>query len=493
MKSKKVLSLDTFIAGERQLNEEHSLKRENAAISNSPNVPSPELSEELESYFKKIEASAEEVYSIAVEARKKGLDPHPYPEVSPAEDIAARVEGLLGFEGVANLIREKYGKMSNETLSLHLVQSYIQSNASSLGEEKVAENAIRIGLAFLTGGITTAALEGISKVRIKKNPDGSRYLAIYFASPIRSAGGTEQALTVVMADFARRELGLDVYKPTEEEIERYIEEIHLYERFIGHLQYPSTQEEVRYAAAHVPVEITGEPTSTEEVSGYRNLPRVETNSIRGGAILVLNDGIVGKAPKIYGIIEKTGLKGWEWLDTLIKMREANTGDLLSEEEPKYIKEVLTGRPLFSEPNTKGGFRVRYGRAPNTGLAGVGINPATMYILGEFIAPGTQLKLEGPGKAGVAMPVDKIKGPFVRLDNGDAMFVDDVETARAVAPRVEKILFLGDILITVGEFIENKHQLYPPGYSEEWWASEYKRAVGEEIDPWSIKSGEQALE
>ena len=63
-------------------------------------------------------------------------------------------------------------------------------------EEKSAAMAIRTALAILTEGVTAAVYsEGIAKVQIKSNMDGSRYLAIYFAGPIRSAGGTETALT----------------------------------------------------------------------------------------------------------------------------------------------------------------------------------------------------------------------------------------------------------------------------------------------------------
>ena len=45
------------------------------------------------------------------------------------------------------------------------------------------------------------------------------------AGPIRAAGGTAQALSVLIADVVRRELDLDPYIPTPAEIERYKEEI----------------------------------------------------------------------------------------------------------------------------------------------------------------------------------------------------------------------------------------------------------------------------
>jgi len=70
---------------------------------------------------------------------------------------------------------------------------------------------------------------------------------------------------------------------------------------------------------------------------------------------------------------------------------------------KYIGEVIAGRPVFSHPSRKGGFRLRYGRARTAGLASTAVNPASMYILDEFIAVGTQLKTERPGKGTIAHP------------------------------------------------------------------------------------------
>ena len=46
-----------------------------------------------------------------------------------------------------------------------------------------------------------APLEGISEVRILSNVDGSQFLSVHFAGPIRAAGGTAQALAVLIADM----------------------------------------------------------------------------------------------------------------------------------------------------------------------------------------------------------------------------------------------------------------------------------------------------
>ena len=76
------------------------------------------------------------------------------------------------------------------------------------------------------------------------------------------------------------------YVPRLEEVERYIEEIRLYNSILN-LQYLPTEKELRIILENCPVCIDGEPTEQQEVSGYRNLDRVETNVVRifGAAVI----------------------------------------------------------------------------------------------------------------------------------------------------------------------------------------------------------------
>lgn len=429
----------------------------------------------IDSYFRSLENSFNELYELASRAKARGVDPSLDPEVKPAKDIAARVEGITSLEGVGERIRELLKEASREEAAFKIAEEVVYGRFCKFtSEEEAADKALRVALALLTESVTAAPIEGIAGVKIKNNPDGTSYLAVYYAGPIRSAGGTEQAVSVLVADFIRRLLHLDRYKPSEEEVERYVEEVDLYERYAAHLQYPSTPQEVRLAAKNLPVEVTGEPTDPFEVSGHRNLSRVETNQLRGGAILVLNDGILGKAKKIKKLVEQLGLTGWEWLSELGKSKderkEEKKENVLAPSE-KYLSDVVAGRPILAMPSAAGGFRLRYGRSRNTGLAAVGIHPATMMLLDGFLAPGTHIRTERPGKGAVVMPVDSIEGPIVRLKDGSVVRVESLQKAAELAGKVEKILFLGDILIGFGEFLENNHLLLPSGICEEWWVQE----------------------
>ncbi|MDP7256141.1 MAG: hypothetical protein QGE96_04110, partial [Candidatus Poseidoniia archaeon] len=64
------------------------------------------------------------------------------------------------------------------------------------------------------------------------------------------------------------------------------EEIPLYKRAVN-LQYLPEGDEIEAIVKGCPVCITGEQTDRIEVAGNRDLPRVETNRLRGGAALVI--------------------------------------------------------------------------------------------------------------------------------------------------------------------------------------------------------------
>jgi DNA polymerase II large subunit len=99
----------------------------------------------------------------------------------------------------------------------------------------------------------------------------------------------------------------------------------------------------------------------------------------------------------------------------------------------------------------------------------------MIALYEFIATGTQLKIEKPGKGCVATPVDSIEGPFVKLVDGRAMRVNDAKTIKEVASQIKKIIAVGDVLVTYGDFRKTNTPLLPTSYVEEYWQAQLDRA------------------
>ncbi|WP_135823576.1 DNA polymerase II large subunit [Halorussus ruber] len=468
------------------------------------------MREEDEQYFEDIEADLDDAFGVAREARENSGDPKPEVEIPVAKDMADRVENILGIEGVAERVRELEGEMSREEAALELAEDFAEGRVGDY-ESKAGkvEGAVRTAVALLTEGVVAAPIEGIDKVEILENDDGTEFVNVYYAGPIRSAGGTAQALSVLVADYTRALVGMSEYDAREEEIERYAEEINLYDKETG-LQYSPKDKETKFISKHMPIMLDGESTGDEEVSGFRDLERVDTNNPRGGMCLVLAEGIALKAPKIQRYTRNLDEIDWPWLQDLIDGTigkdggdEADEADDAEAEESdedadevadegeeedsvpdgpprvepakKFLRDLIAGRPVFGHPSESGGFRLRYGRARNHGFATAGVHPATMHLVDDFLATGTQIKTERPGKAAGVVPVDSIEGPTVRLANGDVRRIDDPDEALELRNGVEKILDLGEYLVNYGEFVENNHPLAPASYTVEWWRQDFEEA------------------
>ncbi|WP_267161923.1 DNA polymerase II large subunit [Halovenus salina] len=454
-----------------------------------------------ERYFERLERELDEAFAVANAARERGGDPTTEVEIPVAKDMADRVENILGIDGVAERVRELEGEMSREEAALELVEDFVDG---SVGDYETRagkiEGAVRTAVALLTEGVVAAPIEGIDRVELLENDDGTEFINIYYAGPIRSAGGTAQALSVLVADYARALLDIDGYKPRDDEINRYAEEVALYDEETG-LQYAPKEKEAKFIAEHMPIMLDGEATGDEEVSGFRDLDRVGTNSARGGMCLVFGEGIALKAPKIQRYTRNLDEVDWPWLQDLIDGNyggddadepddegdESAADESEDDEEPesvgpprsdpskKFLQDLIAGRPVFSHPSESGGFRLRYGRARNHGHATAGVHPATMHLVDDFLAAGTQIKTERPGKAAGVVPVDTIEGPTVRLANGEVRRIDDAEEAVEIRNGVERILDLGEYLVNYGEFVENNHPLAPASYVFEWWVQEFEQA------------------
>ena len=471
-----------------------------------------------ERYFARIEERLDEAFAVAEAAKGQGKDPEPEIEIPVARDMADRVENILGIDGVAERVRELEGEMSREEAALELVTDFVEGIVGDYDSPAgKVEGAVRTAVALLTEGVVAAPIEGIDRVEILENDDGTEFVNVYYAGPIRSAGGTAQALSVLVADYARSLLDVDEYKPRDVEVERYAEEIALYDTETG-LQYTPKDAESKFIARNIPIMLDGEATGDEEVSGFRDLERVDTNSARGGMCLVAAEGIALKAPKIQRYTRELDEVDWPWLQDLIDgtiggdAAESNVDDEDAAESnadggdaaegnvdgedaaggatdpddgpagppradpsEKFLRDLIAGRPVFTHPSEPGGFRLRYGRARNHGFATGGVHPATMRVVDDFLAAGTQIKTERPGKAHGVVPVDSIAGPTVKLANGEVRRIDDPEEVLAVRNGIARILDLGEYLVNYGEFVENNHPLAPAAYAFEWWVQEFEAA------------------
>jgi DNA polymerase II large subunit len=445
-----------------------------------------EAEEEVKNYFKSLQDGLQEALNLAGSARAQNFDPEPFVEITPATDVAGRVEGIVGPKGIAEVIRaaEKGGR-SRELVAYEVLKKIVNGELMSGTPEQLIEQGVRTGVGILTEGVLVAPTEGIAKFKIKQNQDGSSYLAVYYAGPIRSAGGSVCAQSVVLADAARQHFGIGEFRPTETVLERYVEEINTYDARVARVQYKPTDEEIKHIVRSCPVCIDGDPTEKLEVSVRRDVPGIETNRIRSGIALVICEGIAQKAAKVMKYSKKVGVS-WPWIEKLVKVARKE-GAVELKPNGSYLEDVAAGRPIFAYPLAPGGFRLRYGRTRVSGLMGKAIHPATMVLLDKFPVIGTHMKIERPGKGTVVAPCDTIEGPVVLLNDGSVVRVASLEQAMQIAHKVKEVLFLGDMLVPVGDFIKSGHFLVPGAWCDEWWGALAKeKGIGQKAE---LKAGE----
>ena len=148
----------------------------------------------------------------------------------------------------------------------------------------------------------------------------------------------------MIIDYLRELFGFAKYDPDEQEVRRYVTENYDYHERVTNLQYLPTEEEIAFLAKNLPIQISGEPTEDREVSNYKDLPRVETNFIRGGMCLIFPKGLRKRRRRVLGYSRKhkSGglypLAGTFFADYIVlhKKREKGSAD----SSPTYIKDLV---------------------------------------------------------------------------------------------------------------------------------------------------------
>jgi DNA polymerase II large subunit len=467
----------------------------------------PQASERMNRYFESLKEISLKEHEIAKKARSKGYDPTDQVEVSLAANMAERVVGLISVvapqivgSGVVDRIIElekEYGRLDSR-VAMQIGLEVAQQRFCKFKDDLEAITiGVRVGFAYGTLGVVSSPLDGLVEIKIKNRNDGAgQYFCLYFAGPVRNAGGTAASWCVIIADHIRKKLGYAQYDPTENEIKRCATEIEDYHERVTNLQYFPSKKESEFLMRNIPVEVSGDASEEMEVSNYKDLPRVETNRIRSGYCLIHSSCIPLKAPKLWKELSKWGnsfsMEQWNFLEEFLKIqKEAKAAKAAAKSDkgtnkPKispdytYIKDLVAGRPVIGHPLRNGALRLRYGRARTSGFSAQCVHPATMHVLNNCIATGTQLKVERPGKGAAFTPCDTIEGPTVKLKDGSVMQISTEAEAKQIKKEVLEVIYLGDVLINYGDFLNRAHPLVPSGYCEEWWVQEVEKEINRTI-------------
>jgi len=382
-------------------------------------------------YFQELEDKVKICYDVANDARAKGLDPLDKVEIPLARSLAEKVVGLISviypqinddriIKRILELEKE-FGPL-DQAVSFRIAEEVSKEKYCKFENVLQAmEAGIRLGFAYNTLGVVSSPIEGFTGLKLGKTRDGKEYFMPYFSGPIRSAGTTASCMVLILIDYIRETFGYAKYDPDEKEVKRYLTEIVDYHERVTNLQYFPTEEEILFLAKNLPIQIAGEASEQKEVLNFKDIPRVDTNFIRGGMCLIFAEGLAQKAQKAQKLLKGLQAKGfiisdWKFLDEYLvihKKREKGAVDT----SPTYIKDLVAGRPVFGHPSRSGGFRFRYGRSRVGGFSAASIHPATMGVSNGFLSTGTQLKIEKPTKGCIVTSCDSLDGPTVRFLNG----------------------------------------------------------------------------
>lgn len=452
-------------------------------------------------YFENLKKDVDKVYSIASLARSKGYDPVHEVEIPLAMSMAEKVVGLISTiypqmkgTGIAERIldlEKEYGKL-DATILFKIAEEVAKQKFCKFENLLQAMDAgIRIAFAYTTLGVVSSPIEGFTGLKTRKTRDGKEYIEASFSGPIRSAGTTASCVILIVIDYLRELFGFAKYDPTSDEIKRVYAELEHFHDRVSNLQYMPTEQEALFLAEHLPIQVAGDASETIEVPNYKNLERVDTNYLRSGFCLIIGEGLAQKAAKGFRLLnraKKNGIQstGFDFLEEYIKIHEKRDKGK-ADDSPTYIKDLVAGRPIFGHPSKSGGFRFRYGRGRASGFSATSLHPATMAVTDDFIAIGTQLKIEKPTKGCAVTVCDSIDGPIVKLFNGSVKKLSSMDEAKSVYADIDEVIYLGDILFPFSDLANRNANLIKPGYVEEWWHLELieKESSLKSINPFSV--------
>ena len=149
-------------------------------------------------YFKQLERDVKTVYSVAEIARSKGFDPVNKVEIPLARSLAEKVVGListiypqLADSGVDKRIlelEEKWAKL-DPAVCLQIAEEVAKQKFCKFSTLLEAIDAgVRIGFAYITLGVVSSPIEGLTEIKIIKTREGKEYLSPFYSGPVRSAG-----------------------------------------------------------------------------------------------------------------------------------------------------------------------------------------------------------------------------------------------------------------------------------------------------------------
>ncbi|MHA2175868.1 MAG: hypothetical protein ACXABI_13625 [Candidatus Hodarchaeales archaeon] len=409
---------------------------------------------EFQKYVSQIQNTVSAETQLANKAKELRLDPKDEIESVFTNSSRGTILALCNIPGLEEYLPERISQKRNLLLLTAEVSKQIVNGRFVKGtKEELILLALQTSFVILTKGQSSVPKEYIHLVKIDSK---SNHLTLYFTNTIRYLEGTIIGLVVLISDYLRSILHLNRFHSHSEIISRYEEEMSLFMKMND--RTPKFQKEhLRLFLQNIGIELTSEPYERIEVKKHRNLPKL-TNHLRMGLNvglekILLNLEEIAKQKLISGIPE------WEWLDNL-------TFQDVYKQKKFGSHDIRSTRPLISQSNVPGGFRLRFGSSRITGFGTIGINPVTM-LLTNLLSPGSTIQIDVSDNFYAINPVSSILGPLVELHNGSLRRLNYIEEYHDLKNKIAQIWELGDLLVSSFD-ISSFSRKFHASWTEEWW-------------------------
>lgn len=412
----------------------------------------------LDSYRQTIKQKTISCFEKFKLAKENGKDTSRDIEISLTEKPWNRIAKLLRQPELATKIQKLFIEKKNPfEIVLIFIDDMIKDHRPDEDQEEFISNIMFSAVSILTKG-KLLPNELISYVGIHRGKDDS-WLELHLNSSTASQVDTHVLVSLlIVAHRVRSFLHLGLFRfPSREILFRYLEEINLY---ASANNITINEKIISELIPKLGIEVTSDFIFFLPVTQHQNISihgRNLANFVRGGMCEVYLS-ILKQQKEIKQLDEKHGLS-IDWITF-------SDDNIISITEKSFFEKSRGIKPQFAHSSTKYNFRLRYGRARNTGGNVVGIHPTTMALLG--ITTGTQLFLDNGMDECIVSPVTSIEPPLVKYRNGEIKRLKNYEKSLArIDFTIEEVIQLGDILIDPYSL---KEDIIKCGFTEDHWSS-----------------------
>jgi DNA polymerase II large subunit len=415
----------------------------------------PSINKSHRTYESALLSKFHEILKYANSARLKGYDPLKEVEINIIEEV--NYPELLE---IGRSLHFEYNYTVDELYEDVLLKCISKAKQTFGFIEPISDFINKI-LEFALTLLTLDPLyirSNVINYSIDRDLDNIDYFSVNLNQPYKFLSTKQVILLLVLANELRRMLGIS--KKLSEKNKQLIEKIASNTEIVINLDIDK-----ELAISEVVKILRSLPININLISltiGFmdkqltRNKNSFHLNSITAFcSILLQNKQFLLKLSRTINDSD------WDWISNL-------TGKNTKKDHKKINKIIVAKSQV-------GGFNLVSGTAQNTSFDTIGIHPSIAELFNNVIVPGSLVEVPGFGHFTVAI-VDKLSPPYVKLDSGDRVYLKTAEMSKKLKPKITKVIYCGDLLITPERLTYRKKSTIKPGYNIHQWLFDATRSL-----------------